>query len=173
MFATNPPPSSRPVVGFSLRLAAVGGVAIAGLGGYRRRRMAEPGTIAAPRWRDGLIAVALAAAVLVVYRHAFAVYFLNEDFTWLRQCRFRSGRGLWQLLTQDVMGGTYSWRPLMQVSMAVSYAISGLDPFGYRLDSLVWHIGAVWLVYAIGRMVADRQRAVTAAVVFGLHPLQG
>ena len=132
-------------------------------------RRAEPGWD--DRRRDALACATLIAWVFFVYRESFAVYFINEDFTWLLHCRF-SRHGLWPLLTRDVMGGIYSWRPVVQLSMAANYAASGVDPFGYRLTALAWHALAACLLYRIGTTVSDPIRGMLAATLFATHPLQ-
>ena len=136
---------------------------------------ARPMTFAAHAWsaprRTLLICVALMGWMLVVYRATFAVYFINEDFTWLRLCRCGPGRGLWTLLTHDVMGGLYSWRPLLQLFFALNQAAWGLDPLGFRVATVAWHGVAICVLFAIGVRVAGPTRAAVAALVFATHPL--
>ncbi|MBI3783581.1 MAG: glycosyltransferase family 39 protein, partial [Deltaproteobacteria bacterium] len=116
--------------------------------------------------------VLLTAAIVIVYRRIFGVYFLNEDFIWLRVCRFLPGRGLWTLLTHDVMVGRYSWRPLVQVSFAVNQWLGGLNPFGYRFEVLLWQVISAFVLYGIVCRVGDAPRALVAALLFAVHPLQ-
>jgi len=125
----------------------------------------------AERWRDAGVAVALIGTVFVVYRASFSVYFLNEDFTWLRYCRFSPTTGLWTLLSRDAIGGTYSWRPMLQLSFALNHVLWGVNPFGYRLMALVWHAAAACMVYALTVPLTGRWRAGGAATVFAVHPL--
>jgi hypothetical protein len=121
--------------------------------------------------RDVIAGAALTGGVFFLYRQAFRVYFLNEDFTHLWHCRFGPGKGVWTLLTQDVMSGSYSWKPFLQLWFALNYAAWGLNPFGYRLVTVLWHAGAVCLVYGIGAQCADRGRGFIAAALFAAHPL--
>jgi hypothetical protein len=134
--------------------------------------MFDPRAPLQPRLRHALAGVALAAIVFVVYRGVFGVYFLNEDFTWLRVCRLLPGRDLWTLLSRDVMVGRYSWRPLVQASFALNYAAGGLDPFSYRLEVLFWHLLGAWGVYALATRLAGAASGLVAALTFALHPLQ-
>jgi len=124
------------------------------------------------RRRDALTCALLIAWVFLVYRGSFAVYFINEDFTWMERCRLRPGTGLWTLLTRDVMGGIYSWRPLVQVAFGLDGAVSGAHPLGYRIATLAWQALATCGVYAIGATLTERTRGVVAAVLFATHPLQ-
>ncbi len=124
------------------------------------------------RWRVALAVVGLVGWTFYVYRDAFAVYFLNEDFTWLLSCRFRPDRGPWTLLSQDVMGGKYSWRPLLQLSFGVNYAVWGLNPWGYRLGAVAWQALAAGVVYAIAAPRSNRFCALVAAVVFAAHHVE-
>jgi 4-amino-4-deoxy-L-arabinose transferase-like glycosyltransferase len=126
-----------------------------------------------PRARaDLLVCTALVAGVFVVYRGVFDVYFLNEDFSWLWRCRLAAPTTIWTLLTRDVMGGLYSWRPLLQLSFGLNEALWGVHPFGYRLAGLAWQALAACALYAIGARVADRRRGALAAALFAVHPVQ-
>ncbi len=134
--------------------------------GFDARKQAGHGS----GWRDPLIYAALTAAVFVLYRDSFAVYFLNEDFTWLRHCGAGPLRALAALVRPDAETQVYSWRPLAQLWFGLNYAASGLDPFGYRLSILAWHAVATCTVYAIATQLLDRTGGVLAALVFTVHP---
>lgn len=63
-------------------------------------------------------------------------------------------------------------RPLLTVSYLLDHAIWGLEPHGYHLSSLLWHLLVVTLVAAALRPRLGETRAAVAALIFGLHPLQ-
>jgi len=126
---------------------------------------------AAPRRTDLMVCGALVVVVFGVYRAAFAVGFLNEDFSWLWRCRLVAPTTAWALLTRDVMGGLYSWRPVLQLAFGLNEALWGVHVFGYRLEALAWQALAAGLVYAIVARIADPLRGAVAAVLFGVHPV--
>lgn len=119
----------------------------------------------AKHWRDVLACIALVAWVFLLYRDSFAVYFLNDDFTWLRH----SSAG--PLRTLSAVMQEYSWRPLAQLWFGLNYAAWGLNPFGYHLSILAWHALAACTLYAIGTHVAGRPVGAVAAAAFAAHPL--
>jgi len=75
-------------------------------------------------------------------------------------------------LTRDVMGGLYSWRPLVQLSFGLNEATWGVHPFGYRLEVLAWQAVAAGALYAIATRLSDRLRGGLAALLFAVHPVQ-
>src|SRR3990172_4759130 len=46
-------------------------------------------------------------------------------------------------------GGLY--RPLLMVSYAINYTLGGLNPIGYHLVNLAFHIGSAFMIYLIVR----------------------
>lgn len=114
----------------------------------------------------------LVAAVAASYRAGFRVFFVNEDFTWLWRCR-ASGAIEWlRLLTSDVMEGSYSWRPLVQVAFALQDAGFGWNPTPLRWQAVAWHVLAsgalyLWLAARLGPIPA-----MAGTCLFAIHPLQ-
>lgn len=65
-----------------------------------------------------------------------------------------------------------SYRPLTMLTYALNYRLSGLEPFGYHLFNVMLHLLNVLLVYLImDRVSGDAFLSLTAAALFGLHPL--
>jgi protein O-mannosyl-transferase len=63
--------------------------------------------------------------------------------------------------------------PVTMLSFAVQYAVSGLAPFGYHLVNILLHAAAAILVFAFLSPIAPSRRvALTAALLFALHPVQ-
>lgn len=123
------------------------------------------------RWRDLLACVALVGWVFFIYRDSFGVYFLGEDFTWLRHCSVGPLRALTALVRPDANTEVYSWRPVAQLWIGLHYIISQFDPVGYRVAILACQASAACAVYGIGMRAADRFTGLVAAVVFATHPL--
>jgi len=70
----------------------------------------------------------------------------------------------------------YNWHPLTMLSLAVDYAVWGLDPFGYPLTNVIFHALNTFLAGMLAAAVIgwDRRGAVAAfvtAALFGLHPI--
>lgn len=74
---------------------------------------------------------------------------------------------------------TYQWRyqPLAWVTWFTIFEIQGLDPFGYHLINVLFHLGNTLLVYLIARrLLAGKPKgewgALLAAALWSLHPLR-
>jgi tetratricopeptide (TPR) repeat protein len=64
------------------------------------------------------------------------------------------------------------YRPLVLVSYALNYALSGYEVWSYHLLNLGIHLGASGLVYAlVCQMGGGGLRALLAGLIFALHPL--
>ena len=64
------------------------------------------------------------------------------------------------------------YRPLLQTTYALNFALGGYQAAGYHVVNLVTHILCVWMVFAIvARLSASSSQALAAAILFGLHPL--
>ena len=70
----------------------------------------------------------------------------------------------------DVASGYY--RPMVLLSFVVDRALFGLEPLGYHLHSLCWHLLAVVGIFYLSRAVMGAHGALIAAAVFALHPVQ-
>jgi len=113
----------------------------------------DPDHLAAPRARVWLAAALLACATLLAYANTFHVPFLFDDVpsivenpTILR---------LWppgDALSPPSEGGvTVSGRPILNLSLAVNYAISGLDLWSYHALNLLIHVLAGLILFGIAR----------------------
>jgi tetratricopeptide (TPR) repeat protein len=77
-------------------------------------------------------------------------------------------------------GGTVVRRPILSLSFALNYQLSGLDPRGFHAGNLAIHLGAALLLFGIVRRtlrerVADERGVLLALVVallWVVHPLQ-
>ncbi len=64
------------------------------------------------------------------------------------------------------------YQPLTLLSLAVDYALGGLDPLGYHLVNVLLHLINTGLVFALVYALAGRfPVAWLAALLFGVHPL--
>ncbi|MFM7070252.1 MAG: tetratricopeptide repeat protein, partial [Planctomycetota bacterium] len=122
-------------------------------------------------------AAVLAAAVAAVYANSFAGVFVFDDNAVIVD---NPAIHRFEPLTIARSSGS---RPLLNLSLAVNYALGGLDPFGYHLVNVAVHLVAVWLLFAVVRATLRSPRldavygdfadnlAFVAALLWAVHPL--
>jgi protein O-mannosyl-transferase len=72
---------------------------------------------------------------------------------------------------KEYSGTPGQYRPLRSLTFALSYALWGLEPMGYRLTNLLLYVFTVWMVYALARrLLKDDLAALMAGVLFAVHP---
>lgn len=125
--------------------------------------------------RLGILALLL-GLVMGVYVNSLGNGFHDKDYhvitenSWIRSLSnslmfFTSG----SMLSQDSEATGY--KPVLILSYAMNYAISGLKPWGYHLVQMMIHAGSALLVYwLVWRFHKNNMMAILAAVLFGLHP---
>lgn len=137
----------------------------------------------------------LAGAITAAYGATFGVPFLYDDVLAIPQNP--TIRRLWPLadvLRPQAEGGlTVSGRPVLNLSLAVNYALGGENVWGYHVFNLLVHIGSAFLLFGIVRRTAESRAAATppadgrtadtgsgaaalplavaVAALWGLHPL--
>ena len=142
--------------------------------GQTARRETKP---APSRWWPALAAGVLIAAVAGAYANSFSgVFLFDDDWTILQNTSIRS-LDIWNSLTG-------SRRPVVNLSLAVNYAVGGLEVWGYHAFNLGVHILSTLTLFGLIRRTLiglkrnpDLARSATsiAAIVAGLwaiHPLQ-
>jgi tetratricopeptide (TPR) repeat protein len=134
-------------------------------------------------WCFGLF---IALATLVVFWPTLGNGFVNwDDPGMVLGNPHITGLGashLWWMATTFHMG---PYQPLAWLSLAIDYALWGLDPFGYHLTSLLWHVANALSLYVLARYFYTRfaapatDRAVPVAacaalagLLFAVHPLR-
>ena len=130
-------------------------------------------------WRLGL----LAAAGLLAYSNSLSGSFILDDVTAIVQNQdirdwSRFGSVLMPERELPVAG-----RPLVNVSLAINYALGGLDVRGYHIWNIAVHLGCALLVFGVVRrtLLANRvdrelrerslDLAFAVALLWALHPL--
>ena len=143
--------------------------------------------ISAGRFSGGAIIPALALLLLVAvaaYHNSFTGPFIFDDAIWINENS--NIRHLWPigavLFPPDatVVGG----RPVVSLTLALNYALGGLNVWGYHAFNLVIHILAAWTLFGVLRrtLILPRLRerfgsaatplALAAAILWMIHPLQ-
>jgi tetratricopeptide (TPR) repeat protein len=123
-------------------------------------------------WRPWL----LVAAGVLLYAGSLSNPFVFDDLEWIRHDRVGA---LWP--PAAALGD--SSRPILNLSLALNYAVGGMDPTGYHLFNLTVHVLAALTLYGIVRRTLRsrplRARyddsadalAFAAALVWLVHPL--
>jgi Tfp pilus assembly protein PilF len=116
------------------------------------------------RWQIALLL--LLAAGLAAYHNSFRVPFLFDDHTSIvENTRIRQ---LWR--PGDIIANTS--RPVVQLTLALNYAVSGLQPWSYHALNLAVHIAAALTLYGILARTGAGTVALPVAVLWLVHPLQ-
>lgn len=76
----------------------------------------------------------------------------------------------WAELYPHVSGNYY--RPLFLLWFRINHAIFGVNPTGWHLSTVLCHVAATYLVFALVRRLTTSQwMAPTASLLFALHPV--
>ena len=154
-----------------------------------------PSAAASPRWISAACAAILVLATLAAYHNTFRAPFVFDDIpTIVDNLTIRHPGDLKQvLLAGKGYGITISGRPVVNLSLALCYAVSGTDVWSYHALNLLIHILAGLTLFGIVRRtlayVGNRGEgaggrdfgqpgadgtllAFTIALLWTLHPLQ-
>lgn len=139
----------------------------------------------ATRWFFGAVIVLCG---VLVYSRTFGVPFLGDDgLAIVENLSLRDLSALDRVLSPPVGGGiTVGGRPVLNLTLAINYAISGTAVWSYHLVNLLIHIGSALLLFGIMRRTLLKSRvssgglgenaagglALGIALVWLLHPLQ-
>ena len=170
--------------------AAGSSAAGAGCASGRSSQAASQAAAAAPAapisWRlailpPSLIVLASVAAYLSSFQGGFV---FDDRYAIVDNPTIRQLWPIWPVLSPPCDGETVGGRPLLNLSLAINYALSGLEVWSYHVTNLVIHIGAAMLLFGIVRrtflMPALRDRfgraatplALAGALLWTVHPLQ-
>ena len=131
-----------------------------------------------PAWLLAHPALVVAAAVAVAFGAALLNRFTYDDRMVIQEAEplFRD-LPLWEtLLSTDYFLASHesTYRPVVTLSYALDYAVGGLSPWVYHLQSVLWHLGCALLVMALARRLlgaAQRNAALVAGLLFAVHPV--
>ena len=127
---------------------------------------------------------AILAVTFLVYLNSFQGDFILDDLSAIRQNQ--TIRRLWPLSIplSPPMQTSVSGRPILNLTFAMNYAVSGLRVWSYHLANLLIHAAAALLLYGIVRrtLVSPPMRgrydmhanllAMISALIWAVHPLQ-
>jgi len=126
------------------------------------------------------------AAALLAYHNSFTDAFVHDDLKSIPQNpTIRHLWPIWQCLSPPHRGGlTVEGRPLINLSLAINYALGGYNVWGYHALNLTVHILAGLTLLGIVRRTllqpalrerfgaAANELALATAVLWTVHPLQ-
>jgi protein O-mannosyl-transferase len=127
-------------------------------------------------WRTLLAVSAISAAALLAYHNTFSVPFLFDDESSIRsnQSIRHLGSALWPPGDATVGG-----RPILNLSLAINYAVSGTAVWSYHVVNLAIHVFAGLVLFGIVRRTLLSRGGSSASLVafciallWTLHPLQ-
>ncbi len=125
-------------------------------------------------------AALIVAAALAAYHNSFSGPFVFDDGPSITENpTIRHLGNLGEVLNPPSGGYTVSGRPIVNLTLAVNYALGGLNPRGYHALNLLIHILAGLTLFGIARRTLARMRNENAtnlsfciALIWTLHPLQ-
>ena len=146
--------------------------------------MGSPPAAPAPRDWSWLAGIALGVLVAAAYAGTFSAPFGFDDLGAINDNA--SIRHLWEpgVVLSPPISATVGGRPVLNLTLALNYAISGLDPWSYHALNLLIHAGAGLLLFGVVRrtlarvagrdapVAHDTGLACAAAALWLLHPLQ-
>lgn len=139
-----------------------------------------------PRSSVKLVSVAplfIIAITFLAYANSFQGPMIFDDIPSIQHNP--SVRQLWPLTVplRSIPVGAVHARPIANLSLAINYALCGLDPYGYHVVNLLLHILTALLLYGIVRRTLALDRfddslrrsatgiATTVALIWSVHPL--
>ena len=134
--------------------------------------------------RARIYSLLIPVATLLAYANSFSGPFAFDDLRWTEANPHI--RHLWPLSNtlQPPQGTPGTGRPVVCLTLALNYAVSGLDPWSYHVANLVIHASAALLMFGIVRRTLQGARlrdrfgtqanglAAAVAVCWAVHPLQ-
>jgi protein O-mannosyl-transferase len=136
---------------------------------------ADSGAPRQEKWRIATFGTLLAAAGVAAYSRTLSGPFLFDDTTSITNNP--SIRHLASSLRPPA-GTTVSGRPVLNLSLAINHAVSGVSPWSYHALNLVIHVLAGLTLFGIVRRTFELRRlrpsttlAFVAALLWMLHPL--
>ena len=129
--------------------------------------------------------IVLVPAACAAYANSFSSPFIfDDDNSILENPTIRSLQSLGTVLLPPCNGETVSGRPVLNLSLAINYALGGTRPWGYHATNLAIHLLNGLLLWSILRRTfqlpvlrsrlgdASTALALAVALLWVLHPLQ-
>lgn len=121
----------------------------------------------------------MGASFAVFHRTLWSPFVFDDGLAIRDNPTIRHLLDLGTVLSPPNNGSGVSGRPVVNLSLAINYALGGLDPFGYHLANITLHGLAGMLLYACLRRILPRfgcrrarRSAFWIALLWVVHPLQ-
>jgi tetratricopeptide (TPR) repeat protein len=143
-------------------------------------RTPEPRPSEPYRWRRVLAAASLALVTSLAYANSFSAGFILDNKSLLlkdpriRELTFENLRLILQHTYAWPNGETGLYRPFTTLSYLSNYVVlaNGQDPLGYHAINLLLHLGNVFLVFALARLLLRGfWPSFFAAALWAVHPV--
>jgi Flp pilus assembly protein TadD len=144
----------------------------------KRRNLSESA------WTVALALAILTLAAVAAYQNSFAGTFVLDDMSWIdANTNIRQLWPIWPVLSPanaQSVGG----RPVVSLTLAINYALGGMDVWGYHAVNLIIHVLASWALFGVVRRTlllpemcerfgsAAALLALVGALLWMLHPLE-
>jgi tetratricopeptide (TPR) repeat protein len=128
------------------------------------------------------LALIVAAGVLAYSTSLAGPFILDDQSTVVQNAQIRDLRNIAAVLTPPA-GTPLAGRPLVSLSLAINYAIGGLDVTSYHVVNIALHLVCALLIFGIVRRTAERLGdgqapptgaaglALAVALIWTVHPL--
>ena len=127
-------------------------------------------TLSTPKGRPhaGILALAIALAVVAAYSATFRNGFVWNDSDYVTRPELQSVAGLIRIWTEP--GATEQYYPLLHTAFWVEHRLWGDDALGYHLLNVALHAAnALWLFFILRRLAVPG--AWVAGLLYGVHPV--
>jgi tetratricopeptide (TPR) repeat protein len=149
------------------------------------RRPVATGPWSKADWMSLFAAGIIVLAVLAAYRNSLCVPFLFDDEDSIaKNPTIQRFWPVWKTFCPPNLGETVTDRPMLNFTLAISYAMSGLDVWGYHVGNLCIHAIASLLLFGVlhrtFRLPSMCERwgkvalplSFVTALFWAIHPLQ-
>jgi hypothetical protein len=128
------------------------------------------------------LALIVAAGVLAYSTSLAGPFILDDQSTIVQNAQIRDLRNITAVLTPPA-STPLAGRPLVNLSLAINYAIGGLDVTSYHVVNIALHLACALLIFGIVRRTAERLvdgqapptgavgLALAIALIWTVHPL--
>lgn len=100
------------------------------------------------------------------YKDKFGIYFIGDDFIWLKWAATATLNDLYKYFVQS---DGFFYRPLAKTAYFVFYNIFWLKPFAYHLFGIILHTFCSYLIYLLAKKLTHlRLLSFVSAILFAL-----
>lgn len=116
-------------------------------------------------WRPQTAALILAAGIIVYFNALHTPFQFNDYFVVVNDRSIQDVSRLWEELPRSL-------RPLTKLSYALNYALGQLEPWGYHLVNLWFHLFIALEVFYLAAKILPNPAPFWTALLFTVHPIQ-